>query len=104
MKRRITVVTLLAILSLGATALASPDQRTLTVEKGRLKILHLPFAPSVTSSTNPGVIEATSDPKRNRMFFVAQEIGEATYTFRESDDKDAKRLEVKIRVVEPTDG
>jgi hypothetical protein len=104
MKRWFAPVTVLTILALGATALASPDQRTITVEKGRLKILHLPFEASTSAGSNSSVVDAKLDVERKRMFFIAREVGEASYTLIEGEHENARKIQVTIRVIEPTDG
>lgn len=101
MKRSVLALTAVAALLslLASTAFAAPD-RVVTIEKGRLKILHIGFAASAGVNSNPDVLAAKPDLKRNRLFLEARDVGDATYTVFESNDKDARRLEVKVRVVE----
>jgi hypothetical protein len=101
MKRSVLALTaVVALFSLlASTAFAAPD-RVVTIEKGKLKILHVGFALAAGSNSNPAVLHARPDPNRNRLFLVARDVGDATYVIDGTDEKGARRLEVQVRVVE----
>lgn len=102
MKRLVlALAAVFALVSVAAPpAFAAPD-RVLTIEKGKLKILHLAFEPSQGSNSNPVVLGARPDLKRNRLFLVARDVGDAIYVVK--DRNGGRRLEVQVRVVEATD-
>ena len=94
------LLALAALVSMFASsALAAPD-RVMTIEKGKLKILHIAFEPTRGANSNPAVLAARPDAKRKRLIFEARAVGDATYTVHEGTEEGARRLEVHVRVID----
>ena len=101
MMRLVSLVTAVALLLAGAAvAKESKPDRSYTIEKGGVKIFHVPFELGAGANSNPGVIQANIDVKRRRILFEGVDVGTATYVIFDADSPDrSRKLEVQIRVV-----
>lgn len=97
--KRFLLGAVLSISLVASSAFAAPD-RAITIEKGKLKILHIAFTPTMGANSNPEVLAAKPDLQRKRLIFEARNVGDAVYTITEGTEEGARRLEVHVRVVD----